>query len=306
MSTRVHLDTDIGGDPDDACALAMLLGWPGVELTGVTTSVDPGGRRAGYAAYLLGLAGRADVPVAAGAEMSSTGVLTEPLSQLWPVAVGPRPGPLSTAHDLLVASIDRGATVAAIGPLSTLASLERARPGSLGRARIVAMGGWFGPLDEDLPAYGPGADWNVAADPDSAASVAAAAKDLTWVPLHATLRTFLRAVDLPRLRASGPIGVLLSDQAVAYARQEGKGELGRAHAGLPDDLLLTLHDPLTCAVAVGWPGAQVCYARCPALPGSDGMVLSEHVSGSSRGVVEAVDGLAFSAAWLSAVEAAQS
>jgi hypothetical protein len=26
----VHLDTDIGGDIDDLCALAMLLRWPGV------------------------------------------------------------------------------------------------------------------------------------------------------------------------------------------------------------------------------------------------------------------------------------
>jgi inosine-uridine nucleoside N-ribohydrolase len=25
---RVHMDTDLGGDPDDACALAFLLGWP--------------------------------------------------------------------------------------------------------------------------------------------------------------------------------------------------------------------------------------------------------------------------------------
>ena len=33
---RVHLDTDIGGDVDDLCALAMLLGWPGVEVTGIT------------------------------------------------------------------------------------------------------------------------------------------------------------------------------------------------------------------------------------------------------------------------------
>ena len=32
---RIHLDTDLGGDPDDACALAMLLGWPGVELVGI-------------------------------------------------------------------------------------------------------------------------------------------------------------------------------------------------------------------------------------------------------------------------------
>ncbi len=31
---RIHLDTDLGGDTDDACALAMLLGWPGVELVG--------------------------------------------------------------------------------------------------------------------------------------------------------------------------------------------------------------------------------------------------------------------------------
>ena len=55
---RVHLDTDLGGDTDDACALAMLLGWSGVELVGVTTVADPGGRRAGCVAHCLGLAGQ--------------------------------------------------------------------------------------------------------------------------------------------------------------------------------------------------------------------------------------------------------
>ncbi|GAA2844417.1 hypothetical protein GCM10020220_037130 [Nonomuraea rubra] len=44
---RLHLDTDLGGDPDDVCALAMVLGWPGVEIVGVTTTGDPDGRRAG-------------------------------------------------------------------------------------------------------------------------------------------------------------------------------------------------------------------------------------------------------------------
>jgi inosine-uridine nucleoside N-ribohydrolase len=33
----VHLDTDLGGDTDDACALALLLGQAGVELAGITT-----------------------------------------------------------------------------------------------------------------------------------------------------------------------------------------------------------------------------------------------------------------------------
>src|SRR5829696_6389037 len=69
---RIHLDTDLGGDTDDVCALAMLLGWPGVELVGVTSTIDPQGLRAGYLQYCLELAGRADVPVAAGAAASMT------------------------------------------------------------------------------------------------------------------------------------------------------------------------------------------------------------------------------------------
>src|SRR5262245_13354808 len=64
----VHLDTDFGGDPDDACALAMLLGWPDVEIVGITTNLDDGGTRAGCAQYVLSLAGRAGIPVVAGAE----------------------------------------------------------------------------------------------------------------------------------------------------------------------------------------------------------------------------------------------
>ena len=59
---RIHLDTDLGGDTDDAFALAMLLGWPGVEITGITTVADPGGRRAAYVEYLLRLAGREEIP----------------------------------------------------------------------------------------------------------------------------------------------------------------------------------------------------------------------------------------------------
>ena len=65
----IHFDTDIGGDIDDLDALALLLRRPGVELVGVTTVAENGGRRAGYARYALGLAGRSDVPVAAGADV---------------------------------------------------------------------------------------------------------------------------------------------------------------------------------------------------------------------------------------------
>lgn len=69
---RLHIDTDFAGDPDDACALAMVLGWSGAEITGITTTADPDGRRAGYVSCFLRLAGRDDIPVAAGAGASLT------------------------------------------------------------------------------------------------------------------------------------------------------------------------------------------------------------------------------------------
>jgi inosine-uridine nucleoside N-ribohydrolase len=58
---KVHLDTDLGGDIDDLCALAMVLNWPAIELVGVTTVPDDGGRRAGYVRYALEIAGRRDM-----------------------------------------------------------------------------------------------------------------------------------------------------------------------------------------------------------------------------------------------------
>jgi purine nucleosidase len=58
MTHKVHLDTDLGGDIDDLCALAMLLRWEDVEITGITTVAESGGRRAGYVQHVLELEGR--------------------------------------------------------------------------------------------------------------------------------------------------------------------------------------------------------------------------------------------------------
>ena len=50
---KIHLDTDFGGDTDDACALGMLLGWPDVEIVAITTMLDFDGRRAGMVEEFL-------------------------------------------------------------------------------------------------------------------------------------------------------------------------------------------------------------------------------------------------------------
>ena len=68
---KVHLDTDLGSDMEDLCALAMLLRWSeDVHLIGVTTVAEANGHRAGYVSYILGLEGRHGIRVAAGADVA--------------------------------------------------------------------------------------------------------------------------------------------------------------------------------------------------------------------------------------------
>jgi purine nucleosidase/pyrimidine-specific ribonucleoside hydrolase len=62
----IILDTDIGGDIDDALALALALQSPELDVRAVTTVSDDTEGRARLAWKELGLYGRQDIPVAAG------------------------------------------------------------------------------------------------------------------------------------------------------------------------------------------------------------------------------------------------
>ena len=305
---RLHLDTDLGGDPDDACALAMLLGWPEVEIVGITTTADPKARRAAYVAHCLKLAGRDDIPLASGAGVSLTTLrVADPITddeRYWPSTLALRPSPPGAALDLLGRSIEEGASIVGIGPYTNLALIEVARPGSLGRVPVVVMGGWTRPPGDGLPAWGPEMDFNVQWDTRAAEIVAATAR-LTLVTLPATLKAHLRSADLPCLRASGPLGDLLARQSEAHAQALGMAKLGRAHAGLPDDLLNFHYDPVACAVALSWPGAVVEETPLqPVLAGETMHFRPDPRGRPTREVVD-LDGASFTETWLAAVEAAQ-
>jgi inosine-uridine nucleoside N-ribohydrolase len=306
---RLHLDTDFGGDPDDACALALLLAWPGVELAGVTTNLEVGGQRAGCARHYLTVAGRPDVPVAAGAEATLTALARfEPTwgdRRHWPDPVEPLPAPAGAALDLLERSIEAGATIVAIGSFTNLALLEVLRPGRLEGVRVVAMAGWLEPPAPGLPPWGPEADFNVQCDP-RAAEIVAGRAELTLVTLPATLAAHLRRDrDLPRLRRSGAVGALLARQSETHGRDQGMEALGRAHAALPDDLVNFHHDPVTAAVAAGWESG-VTASRMPLVATTSGGVLrfEECDRGRPATVVTAVDGDGFAALWLERIEGA--
>jgi purine nucleosidase len=303
VAVRIHLDTDLGGDPDDGCALAMLLGWDGVEVVGITTTIDPGGQRAGYVRYCLSLLGRDDIPLEAGAEVSlTTGRRADPAAAYWPADAAPRPSRPGAALELLRRSIDSGATVVGIGPYTNLAQLE---PGRLSGVPVVVMGGWVRPPATGLPEWPPERDWNVQWDTRAAEIVFAAADRLTLVTLPATLQAQLRVADLPRLRASGRLGELLADQSEAHARDSGKRELPQTSPALPADFLNFHYDPVTCAVAVGWDGGKVEQLNLRTVLSGDTLHFERHTAGRLARVVTDVDGASFSETWLAAVERAQ-
>jgi len=295
----IHLDTDLGSDTDDLCALAMLLGWPDVELTGVTTVSDPDGRRAGWTAYALELG--AGVRVAAGGAGSLAGY-TIPLAfpDYWPEPVEPRPSAPGTATEMLVTAAERVDTIVAIGPWTNLALVEAARPGLLAGIDLVVMGGHVPPPGAGFPPWGASDDTNVQQDAFAAAIVLERCKP-TIVPLSTCIRVTLREEHLVGLRAGGPLARLLADQGEAHARDLGRTELGRSYPALPDDLLNFQYDPLACAVAAGWQGATVTELPV-ATRLEDGLLhLSIEDGAETLRVVTAVDSAAFDGAWLDAV-----
>jgi purine nucleosidase len=300
---KLHLDTDLGGDIDDLCALAMLLNWPGVDLVGVTTNADDEGRRAGYVRYALSLVGRQDVPVAAGADISLGGYRVTPglpdEAAYWPEPIPPAPTPLDEALTLLEQSIEQGATIVAIGMYTNLALLEQRSPGILGRAELYLMGGYVYPPRQGYPQWGLNMDWNVQLDVNSAHTVLQRSRP-TLVPLSVTVETALRRAHLPSLEQGGPLARLIARQAEAFARDEQNEErFGRTCAGLPEDTINFLHDPLACAIALAWREGIVIRELPLQMALEDGW-LHQRVAadGKPTRVVTQVDGGRFSDFWL--------
>lgn len=302
----VHLDTDLGGDTDDAFALAMLLRWPGVEIAGITTCTEIEGKRAGMARYILRLAGRDDVPVAAGAQgrLAPSPWPLEPVlppeAMFWPEPIEPvrsRPG---EALDLLDESVRRGATVIAIGPLTNLAALEAMRPGRLATVPVFICGGYLEPPREGFPQWGPEVDYNIQQDPEASRLVIGRCAP-TLIPLSVTSEVFLREADLPRLEAEGPLGRLIARQAVAQAAAEDKQKYGRQFSKLPDDLLNFHYDPLTCAAALGWDGIEMRDFSIKVELRDGRLVQRVDPDGIRMRAATAVDGERFNRLWLDIV-----
>ncbi|WP_239373599.1 nucleoside hydrolase [Frankia sp. Cj5] len=159
----IIVDTDIGGDPDDAVAMvAAALTVPELKL--VVTGDEIGGERARFARYLLDLCGRPDVVVVAGRQLREGAYFTA--SGLVPDSVA------SADTDVLrmaeAACADGGLVRwVGMGPLSNLADVLDVRPRLARSFVLTQMGGAVRYRDPSR------AEHNIRLDPQAARDVLA-------------------------------------------------------------------------------------------------------------------------------------
>jgi inosine-uridine nucleoside N-ribohydrolase len=192
----ILLDTDIGGDIDDAFAVALILRSPEFDLLGVTTVSGDTQARARLAAKMLWEAGFRKIPVAAGepgkpsqdpqtrwaAGFSSPQLIKQSASEFLDRQFTKRPGDI---------------TLVAIGPLTNVAALLRKDPAVARKIkRIVLMGGGiahgYGDNTKAVPEY------NIYADAPAAQVVFTAGVPILMAPLDVTAMLQMSSEDLHR------------------------------------------------------------------------------------------------------------
>jgi len=212
----VILDVDPGHD--DAVAIMMACGSPGLDLLAVTTVAGNATlpKTTRNALRVLSLIGRTDVPVAAGAS-------------------GPLERELRTAEDIhgesgmdgpeipeatfepdergaveLLADTLRDASepvaLIPVGPLTNIAALLRRHPDLKGKiSRVSLMGGSMG-LGNTTPA----AEFNIYVDPEAAREVFESGLQITMSGLDVTHQAGAGRAERDRLRDIGDVGEVVA------------------------------------------------------------------------------------------------
>ena len=205
--TPVVLDCDPGHD--DAVAILLALGSPGVRLLGITTcfgncAVEDATRNA---LRVLALAGREDVPVAAGAAgpmrgQVALGNYVHGVTGLdGPDLPEPTAAPVDeTAGEMLrrlLTDSPEPVTVVVTGPMTNVGTLLSEEPGLVRHIReIVFMGG-----STERGNHTPTAEFNTFADPEALDVVLRAGVPVRMVGLNLTHQALATPAVVERMSA---------------------------------------------------------------------------------------------------------
>lgn len=240
---KILLDTDIGGDIDDALCLAYLLKEPACDLVGITTVCGEPEKRAAVAQVLCHTVGK-DIPIVAGTD-----------TFLWPNACYPTPeGAPALAHwehslfkkgdapAFLYQKIQESpgqVYLIAIGNMTNVAQLFWRFPRAINLlAGLIVMNGYFG--KEELPA--PWYNWNSWVDPLASRVVFSA-------------RTAIHRVIPLNITAQLTRPVAEAGSWFKQASRLGKAIMEFGGAWMENEKTITFHDPLA-AVSLFHPVCQ--------------------------------------------------
>ena len=221
MTTPIVIDCDPGHD--DAIAILLAIASPEVELRGITTvagnqTLEKTTRNA---LKVLELAGRTDIPVAAGA--------AAPLKRTLRVAAnvhgasgldGPDlPEPATKpieghAADVLDEWLEPGVVLVPTGPLTNVALLLERHPEVEERLeRIVWMGGAMAEGNVT-----PAAEFNAFVDPEAAAAVFGSGIPVTMIGLDITHKALFTRAHADRLRGARRAGRAVAELSDFFQR----------------------------------------------------------------------------------------
>jgi inosine-uridine nucleoside N-ribohydrolase len=254
---RVIIDTDPG--TDDALAIFLALCSPELRVEALTPVAGnvPLEITLPNALRLLEIAGRADIPVAAGASKPLVRRLITASYAHGENGLGgvqfpePKVKPVAESASQLIRQIVRKSpgeiTIIALGPLTNLAIAFRDDPALAGMVQsIVLMGGSLSRGNVT-----PSAEFNIYADPEAAQAVFHAGAPITMVGLDVTRKAVLReehiqafeAGDNPMSRAAGQITRATMDR-IRKAGNNGGPVMhdSLAVAAFLDPTVVTLHD----------------------------------------------------------------
>jgi inosine-uridine nucleoside N-ribohydrolase len=205
---KIIIDTDIGGDIDDAFAVALALQSPELSILGISTASGDTTARAKILDRMLGVTGHQDIPVAIGIPTTIPGGWP-PIgrqgrfgeSGLFARATHP------SAVEFILEQIrlyPGQITLVTIGPLTNIAALIDKDPQALRRLkRIVMMGCWFGPIVDYGIKYGPAPEANIVIDIPAAQKLFRSGIPIYVMPSDATVHLKLDEVRRDALLTKG-------------------------------------------------------------------------------------------------------
>ena len=254
---RMIIDTDVGGDPDDAVALAVAVGTV-PELGPVVTSDERGGARARFARYLLDALGRPEVAVVSGRQLADTRYFC--VEGLMPAEVPAQSTDVAGALRSLSDTSTGPLRWVGLGPASNLADLATTHPDLVSRLVVAQIGG-RDPLSQARP--------NFRLGPEAAATMLRSTAEPHLVISDVTFRPQIEiSADTPLYRS-------LADDTACGWKALVRANFDRWFAAFHPTSML--HDPLTLSASLQLPYVDFSLERVAVRP--DGRM---HRAGEGR------------------------